>query len=268
MRNRKFKSPNDTGFEEIITRKNSEMEVTEFYRLNLQAGGEYQLVKDDMEIGIAVISGKWDIKIEGKNYTCKKFDTVYKPAGERVFFKSLNDGGIIYMGAAPSFEKKLASYKTPFDKDLPIGDRHQIHGEGVYQRKIFMGIGPQDDAYRLIMGFTWGNEGQWTSWPPHEHAKYLEEIYAFFEIDYPDIGFQLLFEKFENTEDVSVIPVRSGDAVAIPREYHSCVAAPGVRCQYLWIMSARDPKTDRRYDLAENHPAYKNEGETMNVSTE
>lgn len=257
MTNRKFRSSNKTGFQEVITRKNSEMEVTEFYRLNLQAYDKYRLIKNRMELGIAIISGKWNIKIEGKNYTCKKFDTVYKPAGREVIFESLSDRGTIYMGAAPSSNQELISYKIPFDKNLPIGDRHQIHGRGVYQREIFMGIGPQDDAYRLIMGFTWGKEGQWTSWPPHEHAKHLEEIYAFFEIEYPKIAFQILFEKFENTEDVSVIPVRSGDAVAIPREYHPCVAAPGVRCQYLWIMSARDPKTDRRYDLAENHPAYK-----------
>lgn len=256
MTNKKFESSNNTGFQEIITRQNSEMEVTEFYRLNLQAHDKYRLIKNDMELGIAVISGEWNIKIDNKNYACKKFDTVYKPAGQEVLFESLNDGGIIYMGAAPSSNQELISYKVPFDKDLPIGDRHQIHGKRFYEREVFMGIGPQDNAYRLIMGFTWGNEGQWTSWPPHEHAKYLEEIYAFFEIDYPDIAFQLLFEKFEYTEDVTMIPVRSGDAVAIPREYHSSFATPGTRSQYLWIMSAKYPKY-RRYDLAKNHPVYR-----------
>lgn len=69
--------------------------------------------------------------------------------------------------------------------------------------------------------------------------------------------FQLLFEKFGKAEKVSIFPVRAGDAVVVPLEYHPCVAAPGARCQYLLIMSAINPKSDKRHNLAKIHPACK-----------
>ena len=31
--------------------------------------------------------------------------------------------------------------------------------------------------FRLLVGLTWGGNGAWTSWPPHEHEKDLEEVY-------------------------------------------------------------------------------------------
>ena len=43
------------------------------------------------------------------------------------------------------------------------------------------------EAGRLVAGFTISEPGNWTTWPPHEYAKMLEEMSGYF--DMPDPAF-------------------------------------------------------------------------------
>ena len=53
--------------------------------------------------------------------------------------------------------------------------------------KLYMLLAKNVEAGRLVAGFTISEPGNWTSWPPHEHAKMLEEMYVYF--DMPDPAF-------------------------------------------------------------------------------
>ena len=75
------------------------------------------------------------------------------------------------------------------------------------------------------MGFTRGKNGNWTSWPPHEHAANREEIYLVYDMPAPAFGVQFAYTDPENMEFCEV--VRDGDAIVIPRGYHQNVGAPG-----------------------------------------
>ena len=97
-------------------------------------------------------------------------------------------------------------------------------------------------AQHLIVGETFNEPGQWSSFPPHKHdgadgEPELEEVY-YFRFDDPNgFGFQGLYEA--NGEEHAVF-LRHGTIVGIPRGYHPVCAAPGYRLYYLWALVGRD----------------------------
>ena len=100
--------------------------------------------------------------------------------------------------------------------------------------------------------FSWtinGGNGAWTSWPPHEHEKDLEEVYCYFDMDDPHFGLHLSYVEPGDTHGVVAHTVKSGTMILAPRGYHPTVAAPGTRNTYLWVLAAHSHKS-RRYDLA------------------
>ncbi|WP_288187858.1 5-deoxy-glucuronate isomerase, partial [Anaerostipes sp. CAG:276] len=136
-----------------------------------------------------------------------------------------------------------------------IGDIHQIHGEGVGRREVMFTLAPQDTASKLICGLTWSQEGAWTSWPPHQHEKDLEEVYCYFDMPSPKFGLHISYLKTGEVEDIVTHTVHSGTMVQAPCGYHPTVASPGSRNAYFWVLAAFTPES-RRYDLAINDPAF------------
>ncbi len=54
-------------------------------------------------------------------------------------------------------------------------------------------IGKNVDAGRLMAGVTFSAPGNWTSWPPHEHAALAEEAYVFIDMPPPAWGVQFVY---------------------------------------------------------------------------
>jgi 5-deoxy-glucuronate isomerase len=109
-------------------------------------------------------------------------------------------------------------------------------------------------AGRLIAGFTCSDPGNWTSWPPHEHAKMLEELYVYFDMPDPAFGIQLVYNDKEYPELITA--VRDGDAVLVPSGYHPNVAVPGHRIAYLWAMAAHREVEDRHFGVFNIQPEF------------
>ena len=95
-----------------------------------------------------------------------------------------------------------------------------------------MTIDPGTASSRLLVGLTWGGNGAWTSWPPHEHEKDLEEVYCYFDMDDPHFGLHLSYVEPGDTHGVVAHTVKSGTMILAPRGYHPTVAAPGTRNTY------------------------------------
>jgi 5-deoxy-glucuronate isomerase len=97
-------------------------------------------------------------------------------------------------------------------------------------------------AQRLLVGETFNEPGQWSSFPPHKHdgadgEPALEEVY-YFRFDRRDgFGFQGLYEADGSEQAVFL---RHGTIVGIPRGYHPVCAAPGYRLYYLWALVGRE----------------------------
>lgn len=249
-----IKSPDSPGFHRVIVPEKSECRVAHVFRLNLKAGESYVLESGPLELHPVLIDGAADLSSHpGLEARMDRFDSFYIPAEERVEIKALTNC-VFYIGGAP-YENIGKTFFRKFKPDLPIGDLHQFHGSGVGLREVIFTLDPKTPASRLIGGLTWGRQGTWTSWPPHQHEKDLEEVYCYFDIPHPAFGFHLSYLRSGEPDGIVTHTVQTGTMVQAPCGYHPTVASPTTRNAYFWILAAFTPKS-RRYDLAILDPAY------------
>ena len=113
---------------------------------------------------------------------------------------------------------------------------HFNAGKETNQREVNVLIGKNVEAGRIMAGVTFSAPGNWTSWPPHEHAAMLEEAYLYIDMPAPSFGLQLVYTDAREPELATI--VREGDVVLMPQGYHPNVAAPGGSINFLWMMAA------------------------------
>ena len=250
----RIQSSDEIGFHEVITPLNSDCIAVQMFRLNMEVGQTYVLKSKKLELHSILIKGKAEIKGHPSlNYKMEKLDSFYIPSNDSVKIIALEEC-IFYIAGAKCEGIGEAIFRK-FDMTLPIGAIHQIHGDGAGQREVMFTLAPQDKASRLICGITWGGDGAWTSWPPHQHEKDLEEIYCYFDMDLPKFGLHISYLKSGEIEDIVTHTVTSGTMVQAPCGYHPTVASPGTKNTYLWVLAAFKP-TSRSYDLAVLDPLY------------
>jgi len=255
MESWRVQSPEEPGFHAVITPDNSSCIVDRIYRLNLRKGDSFDLGSGELEMHPVLISGA--AQLSGHSVlSCgmKQYDAFYIPGNEKVTITASEDC-IFYIAAAPCEGYGEAFFRS-FEKDAPVGDIHQIHGQGIGRREVFMTLSDKDNASRLICGLTWGGEGAWTSWPPHQHEKDLEEIYCYFDMPLPHFGFHISYLRSGEVDDIVTHVVHSGTMVQAPCGYHPTVASPGTKNAYFWALAAFS-RSSRRYDLAVLDPELK-----------
>ncbi|MBD3320696.1 MAG: myo-inositol catabolism protein, partial [Chitinivibrionales bacterium] len=235
----------------IITPENSACTCTWFFRLNLENHGEHVLYNEDLELSVGIIDGTLEIACENSTSRLSKLDSFYVPARTEVYVRSVG-GSICYIGGS-LYENTGDFFVRKHDPDRASGEINQVHGTPPFRRSVYMAVNQEMPASRLITGFTRGDPGAWTSWPPHQHERDLEEIYAYFDIPAPKFVLHLAYETPGHPD--TVFPVSSGDCVLIPKGYHPTVAMPGVRSTYFWVMSAFSHDS-RSYDRAVPDPAF------------
>ena len=131
-------------------------------------------------------------------------------------------------------------------------------GKETNQREVNVLIGKNVDAGRIMAGVTFSAPGNWTSWPPHEHAAMLEEAYLYIDMPAPSFGLQLVYTDAKEPELATI--VREGDVVLMPQGYHPNVAAPGGAINFLWMMAAVREDDDRQYGVVNVHPDFQTLG--------
>ena len=122
------------------------------------------------------------------------------------------------------------------------------------QRDLNILIGKNVEAGRIMAGVTFSAPGNWTSWPPHEHAAMLEEAYLYIDMPDPAFGIQLVYTNPHEPELATI--VREGDVVLMPQGYHPNVAAPGSPIKFLWMMAAHRERDDRQFGVVNVQPEY------------
>jgi 5-deoxy-glucuronate isomerase len=124
-----------------------------------------------------------------------------------------------------------------------------------YARTLHTLIGESNvRAARLLAGVTFSEDGNWTSWPPHDHHREKEEIYLY--VDMPAPNFSLHLNYTDRHEMELCTPVREGDAVAIKKGYHYNVATPGTCTRFVWMMAAVREETDRVFTQVTVEPEF------------
>ncbi|HKP83547.1 MAG TPA: 5-deoxy-glucuronate isomerase [Pyrinomonadaceae bacterium] len=222
-------------------------------RITLAAGDTpITFSSGEHEVGLICLNGKATVRANKETFTLEQYDAVYVPRDSEIEVGT-NDGCDLAEISAPvekRYPLKFVSYKEVRQNPK----LHLIAGKPPAERDLNVLIGANVEAGRIMAGVTFSTPGNWTSWPPHEHSKLLEEAYLFIDMPAPSFGVQFVYTDPEKPELVQV--VREGDCVLMPQGYHPNVAAPGGQINFLWMMAAIREGEDRLYGVVNVQPEY------------
>jgi 5-deoxy-glucuronate isomerase len=207
----------------------------------------------DLETGLVCLKGSAVVNTGGQSYTLSRFDTVYVPRDSSVEVTAGADGCDIAEVAAPVAKRHPVQFIAYSDVQKDPGLHFAAGGPGS-QRELNILLGKNVQAGRLMAGVTFSAPGNWTSWPPHEHAVLAEEAYLYIDMPAPAFGVQLVYTDKRDPEVATI--VREGDVVLMPAGYHPNVAAPGGSINFLWMMAANREDDDRLFGVVNVQPEF------------
>ena len=205
------------------------------------------------ETGLVCLTGEATAQAGTQTHRMRPYDALYVPR-DTAFKLAAGAGGC-----------DLAEFSAPVEGTYPVQfisfaevqrdpGLHFKTGGPTSKRELNILIGKNTRTGRLLAGVTFSAPGNWTSWPPHEHAEMLEEAYLYIAMPAPAFGVQLVYTD-EGEPELATI-VRQDDVVIMPRGYHPNVAAPGGSINFLWIMAAHREVQDRQFGVVNVAPAF------------
>jgi 5-deoxy-glucuronate isomerase len=207
----------------------------------------------DREAGFVALSGLATIAAGGSEFALAPYDTLYVPRDSEVEVRPGPRGCDLAEVAAPVARR----YPLQLVRFADVRKDSALHfkaGSPPIERQLNILIGKNVEAGRILCGVTFSTPGNWTSWPPHEHAAMLEEAYLYIDMPHPAFGVQLVYDD-PLTPELAVV-VREGDVVLMPSGYHPNVAAPGGSINFLWMMAAHREGVDRQFGVVNVQPDY------------
>jgi 5-deoxy-glucuronate isomerase len=208
------------------------------------------------------MGGSCTIAVNDEKHAMGTYDAIYVPRDSAVEITTDGEVDLVECSAAVEGKYPLQIVRYADVKEDPA--LHFRAGGTSTARDLNIIIGKNVEAGRLLAGFTRSVPGNWTSWPPHEHTKMLEEVYVYFDMPAPAFGIQLVYTKPDRPEFVSL--VRDGDAVLMPAGYHPNVAAPGHSINFIWMMAAHREVEDRQFGVVNVQPGFGEGGSGLEAS--
>jgi 5-deoxy-glucuronate isomerase len=236
-----------------VTPDNSAMRHLAYGRIILTAAeAPVKFDSGNRETGFICLSGEAEVLVDGSSMRLGKYDSMYIPRDSKLEVSSESSVDIAEFSADVSkrYPLRLVRYA---DVVKDPGLKFQTGGPGS-SRNLNMLLAKNVEAGRLIAGLTHSDPGNWTSWPPHEHGKMLEELYVYVDMPHPAYGIQLVYNGTEYPELVTI--VREGDAVLMPSGYHPNVSIPGHPIGFLWAMAAHREGDDRQFGVVNVQPDF------------
>lgn len=242
------------GRRRIIHQHNSGLEFLRYGRIILDQEMErVDIDSGEEEMAFICLGGGGSIHIGDQIFTLNKYDALYLPRESRCTIVT-NGGFDLVEVAAPSSQKYPVQYVS-FEEIRKNPDLSKKAGYEPYARTLNTLIGDRNvQASRLLAGVTFSKDGNWTSWPPHDHSKEKEEIYLYIDMPYPNFGIHLNYVDFKEMD--LVVPVWEGDAVAIKKGFHYNVASPGTSIGFVWMMAAVREEKDRIFTQVTVQPEF------------
>ncbi|MGA2483171.1 MAG: 5-deoxy-glucuronate isomerase [Candidatus Acidiferrales bacterium] len=237
----------------FVSPENSAMRHLSYGRIILDSTGPaVSFLNGNRETGLICLSGEADVKVGTTQLQLGQYDAIYIPRDSSVDIRTKTHVDIAEFSA--DVERRYPFQIVRFAEiSKNPGLKFSTGGPGS-TRHLCMLLAKNIEAGRLIAGFTQSDPGNWTSWPPHEHADMLEEMYVYFDMPAPAYGIQLVYGDAEYPELATV--VRDGDAVLMPRGYHPNVSIPGHRISFLWAMAAHREVEDRQFGVVNVQPGF------------
>ena len=220
-----------------------ELKLIRFSILSLGKGKDYRekLLRD--ELGLVLLSGQVEIEAGGKKYELGPRREVftdlpwglYLPGKISWKVKAIEKSELA-LAYAPGPDQGEAKLITP--AELVVHERGKDH----FQRRVIDIMVSQVKARHLLIGETFNQPGQWSSYPPHRHDQhqppesyYLEEMYLFKLKPEQGFGFQRVYTDDRRLDQALVI--ENNDLAIFKKGYHPVAAAPGYQLYYLWILA-------------------------------
>lgn len=245
-----------------VTPQNSTMRHLAYGRIRLNTSvPNVSFGNGNRETGLIFLSGSGMVRANGKEFELGKYDAIYIPRDSEIEVSTKRQADIAEFSSDVENQYPLTVVHYAETSRDP-GMKFSAGGPGS-SRELNMLIAKNVEAGRLVAGFTHSDPGNWTSWPPHEHAKMLEEMYVYFDMPEPAYGIQLVYNDTEYPELVTV--VRDGDAVLMPSGYHPNVSVPGHRIAFLWAMAAHREVEDRQFGVVNIQPGFQQGGSGLEV---
>jgi 5-deoxy-glucuronate isomerase len=205
------------------------------------------------ETGLICLGGEAAVDAGGQTYRLSKYDALYVTRDLAFTVAPGAAGCDLAEIAAPVSERHPVQFVSFADVQKDPG-LHFVAGGPAAQRDLNVLIGKNVRAGRIMAGVTFSQPGNWTSWPPHEHAAMLEEAYLYVDMPRPSFGVQLVYTSDRDPELATI--VHEGDIVLMPQGYHPNVAAPGGSINFIWMMAANREHDDRQYGVVNVHPDF------------
>lgn len=223
-------------------------------RIILDAGDEAITVETgDRETALVCLRGTATFEAGQTFATLGRYDALYVPRDATFEVRPGGHGCDLAEISAPV----AATHPVQVVRFADIQQDPTLHvaaGGPGSRRDLNVLVGKNVQAGRLMAGVTFSEQGNWTSWPPHEHAAMLEEAYLYIDMPAPSFGVQLVYTDAREPEVATI--VREGDIVLMPKGYHPNVASPGASINFLWMMAAIRETDDRQYGVVNVHPDY------------
>ena len=236
-----------------ITPANSSMRHLAYGRIRLNATkGSETFATGERETGLICLAGEATVTVDGKEVELGRRDAMYIPRDSNVKVATKTDADLAEFSVEVAKRYPLQVVRAAEIAKDP-GLKYSAGGAGC-TRHLEMLLAKNIEAGRLIAGITQAEPGNWTSWPPHEHAALLEEMYVYFDMPEPAYGIQLVYNDTQNPELVTV--VRDGDVVLMPSGYHPNVSVPGHPICFVWAMAAHREVEDRQFGVVNVQPGF------------
>ena len=190
------------------------MRYLHYGRIILEAGGA-PLAFDTggKETGLIGLNGFAAVTVNGAAYTLGKYDALYTPRDAAIVVTPGADGCDLAEIAAPVANAHPVQF-VPYAEVRSNPGLHFETGAPGARRDLNVLLGKNVEAGRIMAGITFSAPGNWTSWPPHEHAAMLEEAYLYVDMPAPTFGVQLVYTNAAEPELATV--VHEGDIVLMP----------------------------------------------------
>ncbi len=214
------------------------------------------------ETGLICLNGSGNVATNGQNFSMGRYDALYVPRDSRIEVES--DGAFDLAELSSPVEKQYPLQFVAFSDVRKNDALHFIAGKPPTERDLNILIGKNVEAGRIMAGVTFSTDGNWTSFPPHEHHDMLEEAYLYIDMPAPQWGIQMVYTNLDEPELVQV--VHEGDVVLMPKGYHPNVAAPGSKINFLWMMAANREGDDRQFGVVNVQPEYAAGGSGLEAS--
>ena len=246
-----------------ITPENSAMKHLVYGRIILdQDVPRAEFSTGKMESGLICLHGECTIICDGVTNKITQYDSIYLPRDSKVEVTTDTDVDLVECSAEVDNKYPLQVVRyADVEKDSSLRFKT---GGSANSRTVNITLGKNVEAGRILAGFTTSEPGHWTSWPPHEHASMLEELYVYYDMPAPSFGVQFVYTNPDEPEFIGV--VRDGDAVIMPKGFHPNVSVPGHPINFVWMMAAHREVEDRQFGVVTVQPGFDKGGSGLEAS--